>query len=86
MKSAVHYLVRTPLRPAAALNPTRPGAGKSFVACALAQKAAAMVTRHFTLVPKRYSEISRWRAAMVACALPLLVSTSEPVDVGNVAV
>jgi DNA replication protein DnaC len=28
-----------------------------------------MVTRHFTLVPKRYSEISLWPAPMVVCAV-----------------
>ena len=49
------------------LGPT--GVGKSFVACALAQKACRDGTRHSTLVPKRYFEISRWRAPMAACAV-----------------
>ena len=38
---------------------------------------AAMAIRHFTLVPKPYSEISRWRAPMVACAVCWLDSAAS---------
>ena len=49
------------------LGPT--GVGKSFVACALARRHAAMVTGHSTLALSRCSAILRWRGRTELCAV-----------------
>jgi DNA replication protein DnaC len=49
------------------LGPT--GVGKSFVACALAQKAAAMVTPHSICAPRRCSGISPSHELTGVCAV-----------------
>src|SRR5580704_6622103 len=49
------------------LGPT--GVGRASWRVHWRRRRAAMVTRHCTLVPKRCSEISQWRAPMVACGV-----------------